>query len=789
MVCLNSLWHLIYLQMNKSIGLQRGTHSMPQTEAEIARVPKPKSRRNRFWLSVCTPDRQKNLLSGCSLIALVLLLSPLKSSGQDFWQWQNPLPQGNTLRAVHAITANVIYTVGDAGAILKTTNGGSKWVVQSSGTTTRLNGAWFFDAAKGIVVGDSGTMLRTTDGGLAWSPLTSGCTNPLYAVTFVGSDTGTAVGYPGIILRTTDGGRTWAEQLGGAASFFLAVSFVDANKGIIVGSSGTILRTTNGGASWSRRLSGTTNRLHGVSFNDPTNGIAVGHLGTILRTTDGGASWSPQQSGTLNHLYGVRFIDPQTGVAVGDGGIVLRTGDGGVIWVLQSLGAASWFSSVSFTSFLLGTAVGPYGTISRTTDGGITWSAQTPGPRSSYFAVSFNGASTGVIAGESGALLRTDNGGSTWVPQNTGSSEDLQGIALPNQNLAIAVSNSGNVFRSTDFGVTWTKNKRATTLSGIAFVTPSLGFAVGRNIIQVGGLDEDRTIILRTTNAGSSWTTYSAGIWRYWLHAVTVLSSEIAVAVGDSGSILRTNDHGQSWFPLAGKWPLEDMRPGLLPMTNLHLRAVSFADTSRGLVVGDSGLVLRTTNGGYAWSTMPRITPQKLFAVRMLNAANAIAVGDSGVFLRSVDGGLNWMQEVSGTSSALYAIASTNADRTTIVGEGGTVFGQIQGAVTAIEQDRSFQSLPDQMVLGQNYPNPFNPRTTISFQITSSDGFEGSATSLVTLKILDLLGREVATLVDERMEAGFHTAVWNASGFATGVYFYRLRSGNNVLTRKLLLLK
>ena len=168
-VYLNSLWHFIYLQGNRFIGLQRRSHPMPQARAEMARFPKPKSRHTQFWLLASTLDRQKNLLSARSLLALVLLLSPLESSAQDFWQWQNPLPQGNTLRAVHALNANVLYAVGDAGAILKTTNGGSKWVVQSSGTTTRLHGAWFFDAAKGIVVGDSGTMLRTTDGGATWS--------------------------------------------------------------------------------------------------------------------------------------------------------------------------------------------------------------------------------------------------------------------------------------------------------------------------------------------------------------------------------------------------------------------------------------------------------------------------------------------------------------------------------------------------------------------------------------------------------------------------------------------
>jgi hypothetical protein len=72
------------------------------------------------------------------------------------------------------------------------------------------------------------------------------------------------------------------------------------------------------------------------------------------------------------------------------------------------------------------------------------------------------------------------------------------------------------------------------------------------------------------------------------------------------------------------------------------------------------------------------------------------------------------------------------------------------------------------MVLEQNYPNPFNPSTAIRFQL--------SAVSDVKLRVFDLLGREVATLVEGKMDAGAHTAVWNAVGFASGVYFCRLNT-------------
>lgn len=83
--------------------------------------------------------------------------------------------------------------------------------------------------------------------------------------------------------------------------------------------------------------------------------------------------------------------------------------------------------------------------------------------------------------------------------------------------------------------------------------------------------------------------------------------------------------------------------------------------------------------------------------------------------------------------------------------------------------------------LYQNYPNPFNPTTAISFQL--------SAIGHVTLKVFDVLGREVATLVDKVKQPGMHSVQFDAGNLASGVYFYRLESGSFVATRKLLLLK
>ena len=88
---------------------------------------------------------------------------------------------------------------------------------------------------------------------------------------------------------------------------------------------------------------------------------------------------------------------------------------------------------------------------------------------------------------------------------------------------------------------------------------------------------------------------------------------------------------------------------------------------------------------------------------------------------------------------------------------------------------------PINFVLYQNHPNPFNPSTVISFELGVS--------SNVSLKVFDLLGREVETLVQEKMNPGEHEVRFDATRFASGIYFYRLKAEGFTATKKLLLLK
>ena len=117
-----------------------------------------------------------------------------------------------------------------------------------------------------------------------------------------------------------------------------------------------------------------------------------------------------------------------------------------------------------------------------------------------------------------------------------------------------------------------------------------------------------------------------------------------------------------------------------------------------------------------------------------------------------------------------------NRDSVTIEAYGYSVWEGIESTVA-----NETEEAPLDFKLEQNYPNPFNPSTVISYQLPVN--------SLVNLKVYDLLGREIATLVDGQMSAGNHSVNFNGSQLSSGMYMYRLQVGNHVQTRKMLLVK
>ena len=110
------------------------------------------------------------------------------------------------------------------------------------------------------------------------------------------------------------------------------------------------------------------------------------------------------------------------------------------------------------------------------------------------------------------------------------------------------------------------------------------------------------------------------------------------------------------------------------------------------------------------------------------------------------------------------------------------------GPATSVENDGV--GSPSEFLLFQNYPNPFNPSTTIIFTISQSPlpGGDGNG-GLVTLKVYDILGNQVATLVNKVLSAGEYEISFDAGRLSSGLYFYTLQSGSFIETKKMVLLR
>ncbi len=135
-----------------------------------------------------------------------------------------------------------------------------------------------------------------------------------------------------------------------------------------------------------------------------------------------------------------------------------------------------------------------------------------------------------------------------------------------------------------------------------------------------------------------------------------------------------------------------------------------------------------------------------------------------------------------------YIVATVFQDPRYFTGGFGNVFRSVigwvrsnGGLITGINSGNAVINTPENFKLSQNYPNPFNPSTVINYSIPKS--------GLVTLKVYDILGKEVASLVNEFKSAGSYDFKFNASNLSSGVYFYRLESGNFVETKKMSLMK
>jgi photosystem II stability/assembly factor-like uncharacterized protein/spore coat protein CotH len=358
-----------------------------------------------------------------------------------------------------------------------------------------------------------------------------------------------------------------------------------------------------------------------------------------------------------------------------------------------------------------------------------------------WFDMKFFDSQNGFIIGDHGTVLRTTDAGASWSGDTIGFHLPFHGIAIPSMNNIFAAGESGAFYHTTDTARSWSRIDLGTTkdLLGTQFLSPQTGWTYGKN-----------GIVYSTTNGGASWSLKVLDSTKT-VYGIAAFSDSSYIAFLDGGIFSKTNDAG-------GTWQQGAIGAGQ-PISNIFTLGFSV------WVVGDQGVVRFSVDSGASWSSIDVPLPVMLRNVYALDQSHVYVVGDGGKIFYTTDNGGNWYEQYSADSHDLMAVTFTDNTHGYAVGNNGTILTTLtSGTVTGVRPLSSH--LPKEFKLYQNYPNPFNPKTDIRYQISDIGN--------VKLKIYDLLGREITTLVNEQLRPGVYTVSWDATSYASGIYFYRL---------------
>lgn len=382
------------------------------------------------------------------------------------------------------------------------------------------------------------------------------------------------------------------------------------------------------------------------------------------------------------------------------------------------------------------------------------------------------------IAADSGKILRSTDAGISWSTYNTGILSNIIDITFLNVSTGFAIAwefglNNPNfigsiVLKTTNAGVSWNPNYKVDTnvfYSRMKFVNNTQGFLVGEG---VG--------ILRTSNAGDTWAADhidSATFYDFPVRNIKTYGN-VGLACGGwidiQGVIWRTTNNGVNWIA-------KGVSPE--PLYDIH-----YFDANRIIAVGGDfeygASMAVSSNGGNDW---------EYIALEEFGIAQALAfrtpsegwmpLGIGQKFFYTMNGGANWTSWLTPNGEVIFDAVFSNKRNGIAVGKNGAI---LKFNTAYVNVENTGEVLPSEISLKQNYPNPFNPETVITFTLQKPE--------YVSLKIFDMLGREVKILIDGMKPPGEYKMKFSAKELPAGIYYYTLRAGENFRqTKKMALVK
>lgn len=763
-------------------------------------------------------------------------LFPLESTG--IWTELNPKVPRVDYIGVHFVNKDKGWACGDLGAIIKTTNGGQDWTVSQTNTTTPILKVKSFNGLIVLASGYDGLILRSVDGGETFTLIPSGVTGDLWGLQMINDTLGWTCGTT-TLLKTTDAGVSWQLiNTPGYTGNLWAVEFLTESYGFIA-ADGKVLRTTNGGIDWEIITAGDNQPLYIVDIIDSLHIAAAGYGGTSYRgkniySSDGGFTWITGGPLTFEPVNDIKYVNLDTGYVVLNNTIGFKTTNRGQNWTGIGLGGdwemqflkeqnigysigtglrvyksensfENWhrliinddFSDVFFvneeTGFAVSGVLSVFQGLYKTTNSGVNWNNVSG---SSGQDILFLDSLTGFIGSD--VIKKTTDGGMTWYVPNGGEGGAGK-IFFINETTGWAIR-SNIIYKTTDRGETWITQFTAPTsvsFNSIYFVDSLYGWTAGGRPYKTA--DGGNNWIQQTnTTIWNSDDVYFKNINIGWIIKRTLNSS-----------LVKTTDTGINWnivpeiisafkfhyFPDPQHWIINGTHRYITEnggdlfieiTSDVHSFNSFHSLTNKlGFAVGNLGLIIRYDDTSYIpvelFSFEGRIDKERITLIW----ETASELNNKGFYIEKSFDKKTWknMGFVNGNGTTTEITYYSFIDKE-------IKFGVQYYRLKQIDYDGHFEYSkvininiinPKVFELYQNFPNPFNPSTKIVWQSPTS--------GMQTIKIYDILGRELKTVIDEYREAGIYEIEFDASFLSSGIYFYKLTVGGNIQTKKMILLR
>jgi len=751
------------------------------------------------------------------LIIIVYLFSFVLNSTFAQWEMRYPAQPTSGINDMFFLNQSSGFAVNGSGSILKTTNGGLHWNIIEHYQRDYLAEIKFVDNQNGFIIsphsyiGDSEDFMFTTDGGSYWQSTYLGTSD---ALTFLPLSTSEMIksGDQGTISKLDNFFGLWSERyriptyfewdidvpygdirqfekLNSNRILALGSSWIAFEHNVISDSVAFILYSDDNGSTWDSLWCDMPDILSTFSFADDNYGWMGGNENKIYNTTDGGITWqliySEINPDPFSSISKIKALNPLKVFAVTTKGKIISSSNGGINWDTTSIVPYSYYESyfnINFINDQKGFVFGPDLWI--TTNGGINWNKVDDSIKPNFTKIQFLNTNLGFGIGGDGyyggsSFYKTSDGGYSWAKLYDGDPMSSFNGFFMMDSLKGWLTEFNTLFKTTNGGYEWTEVVVDTLLEfirGVEFFNDDLGI-----LFEVSQRFNNYTLNYLTTDGGENWQKYQMGDEPF-------LSSFLKIKRTDPSHIWVVNQQGV-WLS----------RDTVKTWTNISTEVegwaagFDFLDSLNGWVAhidGQQDKIKYTKDGGLNWTTLMK---PYMVQTQDLVIEGRDYFGKIQVTLAGLDGSLfryyeDWQygyEQNSFTNGWLTSIAIFREGNTAhmwIAGSGGLILYNSEYITDVSAENPVKLSV---FKLEQNYPNPFNPSTKISWQ--------SPVGSWQTLKVYDVLGNEVATLVDEFKPAGSYEVEFQSSvgsiQLASGMYFYRLKAGDYIQTKKMLLLK